>query len=93
MANNKYKEVELLYREADELRKDAHNKWEEARAGKLTVLGVSQDYLMAKTRALMEIAFAIEDYSMWIQGKPLQINPDEVKIYRQLIQLVRKSLP
>ena len=90
---NKYKEVELLYREADEIRKDAHDKWKQALEGKLTVPGVSQDYLMAKTRVLMEIAFAIENYSMWIQGKPLEINLEEVGRYRELTKIVKELLP
>jgi len=90
---NKYKEVELLYREADELRKDAHDKWGKALGGKLTVPGVSQDYLMAKTRVLMEVAFAIEDYSMRIQGKPLEVNLEEVRRYRELIKIVKGLLP
>jgi len=83
---NKYKEVELLHREADELRKDAHDKWKKALGGKLTVPGVSQDYLM-------EVAFAIEDYSMWIQGKPLEVDFEKVGRYRELIKVVKRLLP
>lgn len=90
---NKYTDVELLYKEADKLRKDAYDKYKQALEGKLIVPEVSQDYLVAKTHNILQVAFAIEAYSMWIQGKPLEINFEEVQIYIQLIKLVRNRLP
>jgi hypothetical protein len=86
-------DVGLLYKEADEFRRDAYNKWKQALEGQVTIPGVSQDYLLSKTRLLREIAFAIEDYAMWIQGKPLEMNLDEVKAYRQLIKMIQETMP
>ena len=93
MAINKGKEIELLYREADSLRKDAHKKYKQVSSLEITSTKLSQDELIAKTRFLMRIAFDIEKYSMWIQGKYHMVTVDEIKAYRRLIELVRQALP
>ncbi len=92
MPINLGRELDSLHNEADKLRKDAHHVYTQALSGKLSKPGTSQDYLMTLSRILLEVAFAIEEYSMRIQGKHKEWNIEEIKNYRELIQRVRSML-
>ena len=86
------KEVEELYRDAELLRKETHDKWKSVLGSTLTVPGLDQDYLIRKMGLLMDIAFFIEKYSMEIQGKPLQWNVEEIRAFRELIECVKNMM-
>jgi hypothetical protein len=72
MTNDFGKLIELLYKEADMLRKEALGKWRTALSGKKPLSNISQAYQISICRILVEIALNIEDYSMHIQGKPTE---------------------
>ncbi|MFC1903749.1 hypothetical protein ACFLW9_02580 [Chloroflexota bacterium] len=90
--NIKGNEIELLYREADAFRKEAHDKWLKSLSGKYTISNRSQDYVIIKTGLIMDLAFDIEKYSMLIQGRPFDIDPDEVRANLELIKLLRSMM-
>jgi hypothetical protein len=88
-----YGDVELLYKEAEALRKDVHNKYHLVIAGEYIIMGVSQDYLITNIQMLMQVTSLIEKYFVKIQMKPLEINSDEIKIYKDLIKAIKLVLP
>ncbi len=90
MSENEEKQIEALNKEAERLRKDAHEQLKLARNGKLTAPKISQDYLIAQTRLLMDIASDIEGYTMSIQ--PIAVDIGEIKFYRDMISKLRRYL-
>ncbi len=91
--SGKGKTIESLHLEANRLRKDVNNRWQQILAGKVSVPELNQNYLVAKVSFLTEIARFLDTYSMWIKGKSLQIDDDEVQRYQKLIEWVRKMMP
>jgi hypothetical protein len=90
MTSNIGKQIEMLYKEADVLRKEALEKWHTALSGKKPLSNISQPYQISISRILVDIALNIEDYSMHIQGKPMEWHEGEIEKYRRLIQEVKK---
>jgi hypothetical protein len=88
-----YTEVQSLYNAAIQLRRDAHEKHEQALQGKLAATGLRREYLVAKTHNLLQMAFAVETYTMWVQGNPPEITHKEVQTYLKLIEAIRNRLP
>lgn len=91
MANVSGRDVDTFYREADAFRREMVEELHKLASGAHISMKTSQDLLMAEIRLLIDVAFFLEDYSMKIQGKPLQvIDASRFQVYSELLRLARK---